>query len=58
MIYYHNIVIMRFQLNFNQILKSVNDVTIFESYVTIVFVTDFNFVTPEISSDNIYGIIY
>jgi len=25
----------------------VNDVTIFKSYVTIVFVTDFNFVTPE-----------
>ena len=45
-------VIIFFQIISGLILKSVNDVTIFKSYVTIVFVTDFNFVTPEKSIDN------
>jgi len=35
----------------------VNDVTIFKSYVTIVFVTGFNFVTPEKSIDNFLGLL-
>ena len=38
---------MLFQIISEPILKSVNDVTIFKSYVTIVFVADFNFVTPK-----------
>ena len=42
---------MLFQIISEPILKSVNDVTIFKSYVTIEFITDFNFVTPEKSPD-------
>jgi len=45
---------MRFQIISEPILKSVNDVTIFKSYVTLVFVTDFNFVTPENSNDGFW----
>jgi len=45
---------MRFQIISEPILKSVNDVTIFKSYVTLVFVTDFNFVTSENSNDDFW----